>query len=641
MPLTSGQKLQLQASVQTLADDAQALRDRVAELFAQVNVLQADAVPAPPAPTPPAPVPEPPPAPPPPATPQPAAGSYRVWPGHPTKATGSNAILFNAAVWLRWKNLNGDWLDRDGTPQGPVPWYELTVPINSAGYVGFDVTDLARRWHAGENRGATLSVPTTTSQSAWAMWSGTFSASPPQLVVKTADGGEHTITGDLAGFILATLTATTPPSIIDSGLEAKLTRQYRQLLHFHGLKDVPGEIVSAELLLHAKGSDDVFPLVFHVYETDAPPLILGGGGVAPTLGLAALVGEANLPWHPSVICAGDYREENWNGTPGTHPGGNDFVIAKRSKPAKLFNWVTMTQRQYDKTSVHEDSDYPGSYYIRTCVVGTEVVDGAVVKGNIGGGELARYFHEADMTDPLRPLSDATREDEVYVRCDVFLEPDSFWSDLYAFKFSPVGMDLRYGLWDDSLGWNNKGGSIYTFGSGQTDSDGRRSVDTKYSQWLYKGHSIRGHTLGWPHRTDTAYPNALAVGIAPSHLGPYDNLWDGGIYGTEQNLRIGRHCIPMGRWVTMESYCKVNSIDMSAPDANGNGVARNDGIWRMWMDGVLAGERTNLAWRRHPHMGIRGNWQMCYHGGSTPPNHDIYWRLRNFAMAREYIGPRVA
>jgi hypothetical protein len=230
---------------------------------------------------------------------------------------------------------------------------------------------------------------------------------------------------------------------------------------------------------------------------------------------------------------------------------------------------------------------------------------------------------------------------------VFLEPDSFWSDLYAFKFSPVGMDLRYGLWDDSHGWNHKGGSMYVFGSGQTDSDGRRSqVSAKNSdgtwsvQHLYKGHSIRGHTLGWPHRTDTAYPQALAVGIAPSHLGPYDQLWDGGIYGTEQNLRIGSHCIPMGRWVTMESYCKVNSIDLSVPDAHGNGVARNDGIWRMWLDGVLAGERTNLAWRRHPHMGIRGNWQMCYHGGSTPPNHDIYWRLRNFAMAREYIGPRV-
>jgi hypothetical protein len=616
-----------------------ALRDEVARVKAALHECENPPAPPPPPPAPPPPAP-PPPAPPPPAPPVTGAhpDSYRLWHNGGIK-NGTTTTEFNKGIWLRWKRLNGDWLDADGVEYGQTPWVASVVPVKTAGAVDIDVTALAQRWHAGQNRGAYLIVPDSVNFGAWMQLSGPVSANPPQLLVTDSQGKEHTIHGDLAGFNLSALTASTPGVALDTSQTLKVSRQSRALLHYHGLKDLPS-VAKAVMRLHATATDDVYPLTLHVMETDAPPLLEGAAGLPKVLGLAALVGEENLPGHPSVLAAGDYREENWNITPGKHPGGNNYVLAKRHKPAKLFNHVSMTERQYNKTQVVPDPDMPGRFYLRTCVVGNSVENGVAVKGNIGGGEFGYYFHEADMTDPLRPAHPATREKEIYVRCEVFLESDSFWSNLYAFKFSPVGMDLRYGLWDDSLGWNNKGGSIYSFGNGQTTSDGRRFHDSKYQQWCYKGHSVRGHTLGWIHPTHSAYPKRMALGIAPSHLGPYDQLWDGGIYGSEQNLRIGQHVVPMDRWVTMEAYCKVNTIDMSNPDAAGNGIARNDGIWRMWLDGALVGERTNLAWHQHPDMGIRGNWQMCYHGGSTAPDHDIFWRLRNFAMAREYIGPRV-
>jgi hypothetical protein len=638
----------LAAELNALVAERDALQ---AEVLRLTNALEECRNPPAPPPPPPAPPPPPPPAPPPPAPPPPPpppppptgeatphTDSYRVWPNHVIK-NGATSTEFNKGIWLRWKRLNGDWLDADGTEYGDKPWVAPVIPVNTTGAVDIDVTALAKRWHAGQNRGAYLIVPNSVNAGAWVNIAGSLTGTPPQLIVKDAAGKEHTIKGDLGGFNLSALTASTPGVAMDTSLSFKMSRQSRGLLHFHGLKDVPS-VAKATMRLHATGSDDVYPLTLHVMETDAPPLLEGAAGLPRVLGLAAKVGEVNLPGHPSVIAAGDYREENWNNTPGKHPGGNNYVLAKRSRPAKLFNHVSMTERQYNKTQVVEDPDMPGRFYLRTCVVGNSVENGLQVKGNIGGGELAYYFHEADMTDPLRPADPGTRETEVYVRCEVYLESDSFWSNLYAFKFSPVGMDLRYGLWDDSLGWNNKGGSIYSFGNGQTKSDGKRFKDATYQQWCYKGHSIRGHTLGWIHPVNSAYPKRMALGVAPSHLGPYDQLWDGGIYGSEQNLRIGNHVVPMDRWVTMEAYCKINSIDLSNPDPfTGNGVARNDGIWRMWLDGALVGERTNLAWHQHPDMGIRGNWQMCYHGGSTPPDHDIYWRLRNFVMAREYIGPR--
>jgi hypothetical protein len=100
----------------------------------------------------------------------------------------------------------------------------------------------------------------------------------------------------------------------------------------------------------------------------------------------------------------------------------------------------------------------------------------------------------------------------------------------------------------------------------------------------------------------------------------------------------QHVIPKGRWVTMESRVKLNSIDTSTVDEFGNGTARNDGILQVWMDGVLVGERANLAWRRHPEMTIKGNWLMQYHGGRKPTDHDIVIWYRNFVAAKRYIGP---
>jgi hypothetical protein len=367
-------------------------------------------------------------------------------------------------------------------------------------------------------------------------------------------------------------------------------------------------------------------------ETDAPPLLLGGAGMRPVDGLAARVGsEEGLIGHPDVYAAGDMREENWNATPGKW---KDQSLGR----GKLFHSTSMSRNQYLKTKVVPDPEFPGRFYLDTCIA----------TGQIGGGEMKIALGiVGDMSDPLRPVLESSIIKEAYSRIEVYLDPETFWSTNYAFKFSPVGMDLRFGLWDDRGGWNSKGGSVYVFGSGQTSSDGRRSLDAKYNQWLYKGHSIRGHLLGWPHRTATAYPNAVGLGIAPSHLGPYDTFWDGGLYGTEQNLKLfmtnddtglpsRRHVIPKGRWVTLESYTRINSV-VGPFDADGNGTAVNDGMFRIHMDGVPCGERNNIAWTRHPHMGVRATWTMQYHGGTTPTDHDIRIMYRNPVVAKRYIG----
>lgn len=655
----------MQAELDAAGEAGDALRQQVAEaqaiageLRAKVTELEAEIErlknPPPPLPggggepdpkpsepeTPPAPAPAPEPAP----EPIPQAGqpeSYRIWSNHMLK-TGCSAREYNRGLDLPWKRTNGDWLDRDGAAYGTAPWHTAQVEIaTQLGYESIDITALAQQWKtSGHNKGAYLLVAAGTKANAWATLSGTQSTNPPQLVLSMSDGSTHTLTGDLCGWNLQAASASAPASAIDCSQSFKLSIQSRIVIHFAGLGDLAGDVVQAVMQLHVQGKDDEYPLPIHIMQTNPPPLLLGGAGLPPVYGVAAEVGEENLSSHPSIIAAGDYREENWNNAPGTHPRQNQYVISKRAAPAKLFNNVTMTESQYDKTQVLPDPDMPGRHILRTCVVGSYTdAAGKFIKGNIGGGEMAVYFHDADMSDPMRsPIYDP-RAERLFTRVEVFLESDSFWSNLYAFKFSPVGFDGRYGLWDDVKGWNDKGGSIYVYGSGQTKSNGGIGYDSKYNQYLVQGHSMRGHTNGHLHNKWSCYPSVgIAVAAAPSHLGPYDSLNDGGTYGTEQNLRFGRHVIPTGRWVTIESEIKMNSIDLTTVDAFGNGVARNDGEMRFWLDGVMVGERTNLAWRRHPRMGVRGSWQMCYHGGSTPPDHDIWWRLRNFALGMQYIGP---
>lgn len=551
------------------------------------------------------------------------AMSYAIWPNYVIRS-GPNCIDFNTTVKLRWKNVNGDWLDANQVEQGTAAWYTNVFPKGFVGLSEIDITALANRWRTGENRGLTFMARSSNNASAIARFGGTFSANPPRLVISRAGEADVTIVGDMVGFTLTSLTAGSPPSNLDTTQQASMSKANRILVHFKGVNDLVGTITSAKLLLYVNSSHATYPLTMDLFETNPPPLILGGGGLPPVYGLAAEVGEDNLAGHPDVILATDFKEENWNATPG--------IWTDASLGSGLSFSTQMSKAQYQKTQIIPDPDRPGSHYMRTCIA----------TGQIGGGEFIRSWHKSGTAESGYMPDPAGYEGEIYIRCYIWLEQDSFWSNLYGFKFSPVGMKLSYGKGEPGGRWN--GDSIWQYGHGQTPSDGRRVWNSTHNQWILKGHSIRGHMLGFIHPEHNAYPGAMALGIAPSHLGPYDSLRDGGLYGTEQNMRIGvrgrDHCIPMNRWVCIESHCKVNTIDMSVLDSEGNGIARNDGIWEMWLDGVLVGGRYNLAFFRHPSMGIRSNWLMAYHGGNSPTDHDIWWRVKDFVIARKYIGPKV-
>jgi len=81
-----------------------------------------------------------------------------------------------------------------------------------------------------------------------------------------------------------------------------------------------------------------------------------------------------------------------------------------------------------------------------------------------------------------------------------------------------------------------------------------------------------------------------------------------------------------RWYAIEQYVRMNT-----PKAK-------DGIVRVWVNGKLAFERTDIRFRDVPSLKVEYVWMNVYHGGRTPAPQDLHLFIDNVVIARRYIGP---
>jgi hypothetical protein len=135
----------------------------------------------------------------------------------------------------------------------------------------------------------------------------------------------------------------------------------------------------------------------------------------------------------------------------------------------------------------------------------------------------------------------------------------------------------------------------------------------------------------PQNPDDPYQHLRPVTSYVYHLDQFD------YNGTVE--RWGNAVIERGRWHCIEQQLRLNSITGPFDDV-GNGEAVADGLLRTWVDGVLVGERTGMRWRRHPEISIEGPWINWFFGGKQAANREMHYRMRDFVVARRYIGPRV-
>ncbi|MGH7487168.1 MAG: disaggregatase related repeat-containing protein, partial [bacterium] len=110
---------------------------------------------------------------------------------------GATCDYFNQAVRIRWVHRAGDWVDANGTEQGPAAFAQLAVRDTSrAQTLQWDVTRLAAGWlsHAYPNQGILLRTLPGASPGAVAMHSREEDnvAVRPKLILDFADGKQMT-----------------------------------------------------------------------------------------------------------------------------------------------------------------------------------------------------------------------------------------------------------------------------------------------------------------------------------------------------------------------------------------------------------------------------------------------------------------
>ena len=256
----------------------------------------------------------------------------------------------------------------------------------------------------------------------------------------------------------------------------------------------------------------------------------------------------------------------------------------------------------------------GSEQVLDPASGTTYLRGLIPKGQLLGADLVRNVVGADASGVPNKV-----EPELYMRYMVYLEED--WGSTVDANKMP-GLDGRFGWWNPVGYWQG------TTGSGGTRPTGLKVRNAK-GRWEYQGASMRGHG-----------------GNRAGDGNPYDDhFWIGSyIYHLDQATQFGESCrwgntvLAKKRWYSIEQYMKMNTI--TGPyDAHGNGTAVADGVYKVWVDGVLAFERTGFRWRRHPEMGVQGAWFNWYHGGTLPSPSTMHFRMNSVVLARKYIGPR--
>jgi hypothetical protein len=581
--------------------------------------------PAPPAPTPPAPSPEAPtppaPTPAPTEPPQPPAGAAVFEPaitGEPQpsdpyyiddQGNGPNWRYQNNHLVIPWQNQNvGDWRDAAGQDQGAVPFASALTPSGGQHYT-LDATSIVQSLLANGNQGIRLRA---LGAGPVLICTGRLGANPPTLSVTTD-----------AGAFDCPLLTTPAWTSKNTGAATQNSTQRIQFDNntFHAglrfdLSGVTGTVQAAELRLYVEqrfGSNTAIGL----FAMRLRPFVLGCGSETPALGLAAEVGEANLAGHADVMMAGDFA-----GTTLTPSG-----LSAGAFVPKLFGNVNC--HLDNSPDIVEDPDAPGTVMWRGRFV---PVSGSTdpKRGAFDGTFLTM---PGDNNDPLGPPLNVL--DEAYYRMYIWLGAD-FGAAEDGNKMA-LTWDLRMGFWKGTY-WQN------TTGNGGSRGDGRRRTQVVEGQprYVYQGHMQRMEagqaTVGQPTPV-SAYRPILGYNYHIDQAGPFpggdaDPL--GGVsYANRLEAKFQR-----GRWYCVEQYLKMNSIDLTAPDEDGNGEANADGILRTWINGVMTDEQTGYRWRRHPQMGINGvnaNW---YLGGIKTTTQPMTWAMNHIVLARRYIGPRI-
>ncbi len=546
----------------------------------------------------------------------------------------THAYVDAANGWM-WRHPGGDWVDRQGVPQGPDPWFSASVDAASGSNVShvydIDVTKLVAhcqqqdRWLALvlRARGAPRSMAST--------FHPTLSG--PAIVVTYADGSRAALRCRVVAASTAsssqslTIRASLPlPCFVEFDRPDREVRAARLRLavteHWSGGRAfIDGDLCDPP---RRQAMDDG-PLDL---SARAGELDEGIERVAGVIGAQRYLDGRSLAQFavtgpvPSISSESSFDPALWGGRSDT----------SRFPHTVVGKWVNVpTGMSLVSSSFRGEGFEP----LRPRLGALRVVmpDGGIRTGQ-EGGTIGTVALNARL---FMPFEEMGRLDHIFVRQYVRL----------GTPHVRVPTDRREVLRGGQPAWTDMGGKFgiqpshaTTYGGGSGSSGGGDGWQMRWS-WTdcdaaVGGPDEQGITPGW-HLYD--FQGSNPVGHRYGNEGQSVNSWG------QQGPRGA--VLYAGRWYCIETELKLNSVNMAA------NTWRADGLLRAWVDGTLVYERTGMVFRAPPlrkvafndiavrpcrELGVRDLWWNWYHGGTTQSSVRRTMFVSGLVWARARIGP---
>ena len=541
---------------------------------------------------------------------------------------GATATHVAKHTGWRWRRTGGDWIDTAGTLNGPANWVQFaandTTDAAAFRQYSLDVTAALQKiqrdgrynaWHIREIKG----------QRAIA---GVRHVAAPSISVVYTDGTAESLDGTYS----ADMTTSTSYT-----LSYKAIHAVPAVLEF----ERPSKPVqSATLLLSITGHSTIkATLAANIID---PPINTNPveQGLAKSFGKF----DAGILNHPAVIGAhryvdGSRREEFISSARLTISSPRDYSphlwgwgpANKELLPFKdNGKWIAGHGFELVDSKYQGDGFTPLAPGLGAIKVVMEPMPG-ITNGSIVGSSGTR----ASTAMIFMPPDEVGYMDRIFVRYYFMMAPaDESFANRFQVYRNPTGP----GVWTDMAGktWITPDHNTYYGG--------------------YSGSS--GGPFGWQWRGQWAAlnPDKLGRGGYTFGIHTYDfmrNNPPGHKYGDGKKPHMldeqggGMAILQSGRWYCVEIELDLNTITKEPP------YYLADGASRVWIDGRLALQMTDLVLRTGPRftpeyhehrlppigdVGIRNiilNW---FHGGTTENSVRRVNYYTGLVWARQYIGP---
>ncbi|MEP6996564.1 MAG: hypothetical protein ABI900_02895 [Betaproteobacteria bacterium] len=497
--------------------------------------------------------------------------------------SGVNRDFFNYHLRLVWRNSAGDWLDANGVAQGSNPYSLAQVPSPL--------------------------IPTPSKFNVKTLVVASLTAGDTGMLLRGTSGSVQVASRHNPDPAMRPVVNVTRPDksvqacpcISDAVLSPSTVLSDHQdpllgpgagmswLMQFDYGALTAADVADAELVVTAVKYG---PAQFAIYRIN-PPEIMPAGTVEQ--GLAQGKTIAQIAADPNVIFVHDW--------PGSFP-----------------------------TNIYVGYTTAGCFSYQQDAQLGNCIEAAFTPG-IGNGEapvILDYYRSQHGLDGL---------EEAYYQYQIMFGPD--WGPIEDGGKLP-GMAGRYGrrpVYQDPLQYESLSGNGGDRTTGRHEPAGAKGVPVDWlSGWSARGWFPRFENDGNPYGDLT--PAVLYVywpGMPQTGLSQYA--------GTGQNFFVGGTAMEKGKAYTIEHRIKMNSIDLSNPDALGNGIGRADGMIEIWLDGVkrpvldyaTLKPLTGICLRHHPDIKIDEAWIPIFLGGAAKVVKRSSLRLGRIVFATKYIG----